>query len=377
MQRHLLNILYLTSLLLVSSCKEIYYPPVEAKGANLLVVEGTIFDNSRTTSFRLSRTVEVVTSSFKPELNAILAVEDENHNRYPLHEQGNGIYSSLLSGLVVNKNYRLSIKTTDGKEYVSDFVQLKKTPVIDNIGWRKNSTGLDILLNTHDASNDTWYYRWDYEQTWEFRSAYYSQFIYKNSKIIDRDQTIPITTCWKNERSATALITSTKRLSQDIVSDFRLLNIPSGSWKLSILYSIFVKQYAMTEKEYFYWQKIKKNSEDLGSIFDPQPSDIPGNIHCLTTPEEDVIGYVGACTAEEKRIFISKDDVLPWTYLERCELTSVKDDPDSLRAAFSGGSFQPVSKFIASDGKDRYWGTPATCVDCTLRGFNVKPSFWP
>ena len=43
---------------------------------------------------------------------------------------------------------------------------------------------------------------------------------------------------------------------------------------------------------------MQKNAESLGSIFDEQPTQITGNIHSVTNPSEQVIGYVSAGTVE-------------------------------------------------------------------------------
>jgi hypothetical protein len=82
-----------------------------------------------------------------------------------------------------------------------------------------------------------------------------------------------------------------------------------------------VKQYALNQEAFAYWQNIKKTTEQLGSIFDAQPSQFKGNIHSLTDSTEPVMGYVSASSIETKRIFVTSEDVKPWYYTGRqCEL---------------------------------------------------------
>ncbi|MDO3626770.1 DUF4249 family protein [Mucilaginibacter sp. BT774] len=71
-----------------------------------------------------------------------------------------------------------------------------------------------------------------------------------------------------------------------------ILSIASSAEKLSVEYSILVKQYALSADAYKFYANLKKNTEQLGSIFDAQPSAIRGNIHFVTTPAEPVIGYL-------------------------------------------------------------------------------------
>ncbi|MEJ7664694.1 MAG: DUF4249 family protein [Hymenobacter sp.] len=56
------------------------------------------------------------------------------------------------------------------------------------------------------------------------------------------------------------------------------------SSKLYYLYSILVRQYALTPEEFAYWDKLRKNTENLGTLFDPLPSQLSGNVHRLTMP---------------------------------------------------------------------------------------------
>ena len=97
--------------------------------------------------------------------------------------------------------------------------------------------------------------------------------------------------CWKTLNSTSIIIGSSESLSTDIIYlPFHF--IENGSEKLSILYSMKLKQYAVSHEKYLFLQKMKKNTEQTGSLFDPQPSQLSGNIHCLTDPNETVIGYV-------------------------------------------------------------------------------------
>jgi hypothetical protein len=71
-------------------------------------------------------------------------------------------------------------------------------------------------------------------------------------------------------------------------------------------------QYAITEDAFKYYEDLKKNTEGLGSIFDPQPSLTTGNIRCLSNPAERVLGFVSASTVSAK-IFSLRYEDLPLT----------------------------------------------------------------
>ncbi len=73
-------------------------------------------------------------------------------------------------------------------------------------------------------------------------------------------------------------------------------------------------------------KKLKNNTEQLGSIFDAQPSETGGNLHCKTDPTEQVIGFIGCSSQTQKRIFINRyelPDVSVLTGYEVCSIDSV------------------------------------------------------
>jgi hypothetical protein len=51
-----------------------------------------------------------------------------------------------------------------------------------------------------------------------------------------------------------------------------------------------VYQYALTKDQYDYWTELKKNSEQLGTLFDAQPSQLNSNIHSMEI-HRLVLGY--------------------------------------------------------------------------------------
>jgi Domain of unknown function (DUF4249) len=168
---------------------------------------------------------------------------------------------------------------------------------------------------------------------------------------------------------------SSAKLDQDIISLAPITVIPFTSVKITVRYSILVKQYALTKEGYDYWDILKKNTEQLGTIFDPQPSHLFSNIHCVTNPDEEVIGFISAGSTTEKRLFISRNEVDPWNFVSRCdEQTLVL--PNEYKSIFGGGILIPLNPLVMNGFVIGFYGGAPTCIDCRLTGTNVKPSFW-
>jgi hypothetical protein len=363
---------------LVIGCKKPYNPPAIAAVTNYLVVEGMIDTGADSTIIKLSRTVSI--SSFAgstPELHALVTVEDNQNNSYPINEIGNGEYASPPLGLTNTRLYRISIKTSNGETYLSNFVQPKQAPPIDSIGYKIQSNGVQVYLNTHDPANNTHYYLWQYGETYIFHSSFISYYKIVDSLPAFLSSTDPqIYQCWGHDTSSTIVLGSSAKLSQDVIYQAPITFLPSTSEKLESRYSILIKQSALTADAFNYYQLLKNNTENLGSIFSPQPSsELTGNIQCVNNPSEPVIGYLTAGTVSEKRVFIDNSNLPHWTTISfydtyGCPFDTLRLNYSQLKYDYGGNppEYYPI---IAPN-----FAAPDICVDCTVRGTNIEPVFW-
>jgi hypothetical protein len=242
---------------------------------------------------------------------------------------------------------------------------------------------VDIYANAHDASNATRYYQWQFDETWQYTSAEYSSGVYREPppQVVNRPDSEQIYNCWRNGASTALLLGSSAKLEQDVISLHLINHIPTDADQLSVKYSILVRQYALTEDGYNYLTRMQRNSESLGSIFDAQPSELKGNIHGLSDPTEQVIGFVSAGTVQQQRIFIDRTQVPSWRHYFSCQEkdTVVPMDPAILKAFFaSGAGYVPISMHMTNGIVDGWLGNFASCVDCRAQGGTTnRPSFWP
>ncbi|MCP2045872.1 DUF4249 domain-containing protein [Pontibacter sp. HSC-36F09] len=365
-------------MLIVSGCVDPYFPEVKESASSFLVVNGFLNANGPTT-IQLLRSQSLNDMGAPPaEENATVIVESENGERYGLHETGYGTYVHPNLQMSTDSKYRLYIRTRSGSEYASDYVEVKTSPAIESVNWKADGEEVKIYVNSQDPNNNTHYYKWDFEETWQFRTAFYSVFIYENGQVRQREpHDSPIYVCWKSDNSTRVEIGSSVKLSEDRISNYRLLSIPYNSEKVSMKYSILVKQYALTREAFEYLEMLKKNTENIGTLFDPLPSQLNSNIHSLSNPEETVIGYMTATTIETKRIFVdSRDLPRDWRlYYPTCEIDTVM--MGMVQERFEGGSLVPVDAIYGmSPDPIGYTAAARPCVDCTLQGTNVKPAYW-
>jgi hypothetical protein len=366
-------------------CKKPYYPSVIASNNNYLVVEGVVQSGQDSTIINLSRTVNLSNGgAASPEKGAVVSVEGDQNVSYPLKENGGGTYVAATLNLDNSHKYRLKIATQDGKAYQSDFTAVKITPPIDSLWYEVTSNGINIYSNAHDPGNNTRYYRWDYKETYIYVSGINTYFKFQNNQVVFRTPDEYVNTCYVTAKSSNVIINSSARLSNDVIYRNPVTQLSMSSEKILHRYSMLLKQYAITKEAYDFWTVLQKNTEKLGTIFDAQPSQIKGNIHCISDPSEPVLGYISVSTVSQKRIFIDKtelpiwpvpqNDCLPYTiswYKQQpipYELIKLIQIP-----------LAPIDVSYDAKKKDSVYSVKVGdyfCVDCTYHGTNKKPIFW-
>jgi hypothetical protein len=377
-------------LLSLAGCVEPYVPEVINAPTNFLVVDGFLNGNG-ITRIKLSRTTSLAATAAAPtEKNAKLFILDDAGARYALTEKTSGNYQSDSLVLTPSRKYQLRITTASSTTYESDLLPLKVTPPIDNLGWKLTDTQVQLSLSTHDPQQQSRYYRWSFVETWEFHSAFESLLEYDAKQDIIVPRTTPIYTCWRTERPSVIKQGSSAQLSQDALLDFPLLDLSSRAERFKTRYSVLVSQLAETPEEFAYYELLRKNTEAVGTVNDPLPTQLTGNVHRVDNPTEPVLGFVGAHTVQYKRLFINRQELsLPTDWLfenpyQGCNLgqeilgdykpplkvpqTVLFNNPGNIPTDFHGDDL--------TGRADGYYGASANCVDCRLRGTNVKPSFW-
>jgi len=330
--------------------------------ADILVVEGIVTDDETTITLSKSFTLtgeDDTSYSYYVEY-ATVGVEDDNGTQWYANSEYsyNGQYTIMMGQLDPNRKYSLKIEI-DEHVYCSEPSYPIRTPEIDSIFWMKRDQGQPVTIHvaTQSPNNRILYYRWTYKEEWEINSEVYLEGY-------------PFY-CWDKENSSELLIGSAEKTVSGKITDI-ISKISASNRKLSVLYRIDVKQNAISKRAYDYFANIKKNSQLIGSIFAPVPSELRGNITCITDPGRPVIGYMDISTTTEKRRYISRSEGAYEYYNNReCKL-------------FQSGELFDIYGYIPHDFvKYSYSDWPPfiyvreRCVDCTFIGKTQKPDDWP
>ncbi len=359
-------------------CKKPYAPKAITADNNFLVVDGVINTAaSETTVISLTRTSKLGdTFTIRPVFFARVAIESNSGEQYLLSQGDSGRYQSAPLNLNPANQYRLDIFTNDGNHYQSDFLTPIQTPEIDSLTWRQDKD-VTVYVNSHDPSGNSRYYRWEYLETWEYRAFYESVLGVENRRIFYRDSTNQAYRCWENAPSTNIVLGSSVKLTDDVISEVPLLVVPENSVKINFRYSVLAKQYSLSKEAYNYWQILKKNTQELGSLFGAQPSQLSGNLHLVEGNSPIVIGFISASSSTSKRLIIDNSQLDNWQGFPSeigCEVLFGFIDPnDYLNFTWPDTTYVPLY-FITGGGMAV---VKKQCTNCMLYGgTNQKPAYW-
>lgn len=352
----------------VSACIEPFEPDV-SRNDELLVVEGHVSDKPEPYTVRLSLTQPLDSLGSQAASGAQVVVVDQEGAEHYFEEKQAGIYQSDPECFIGKKGcaYTLTVETSTGARYQSDPVILKTTPDIDSVYYERDQRltavegevqdGVRILVDTHDDEGKARRYRYEWIETYEIKVPY--------------PQHISVWKCYNTIASKDILLANTSSLQNDQVSQFELNYVTTEDYELRSVYSVLVRQFALDEKGYTYWNELQKNSETLGTLFDPMPYSLTGNVKSIENPNEPVLGYFDASTVVEKRLYIQRGELSDLNYpSDECFwnlITVVDGSPPFGYCLASLGSPGGSSPNIFA---------PSYCCDCTKYGTLTVPEFW-
>lgn len=375
-------------LLLISSCLEEFTPEVVGAEKSI-VVEGQILQGTGGAKVKLSLAFDFDRRKPVDISNAEVWIRDDQGNETQLSQPEPGLYVSDTAELkgIPGRSYQLYAKVPPLSEIQSEWMLMQESSLLENtdyefqrnVGGVNPKTGVQVFLDAYDPTGETEYYRWEYEETWEFRVPYPLNGTWNSQT--NTPTPIPFNerpyVCYKSVNSSRILLGTTDGLSENRIARYPVQFISTSGNQLYIKYSILVKQYSINKETYEFWRRLKGVTEDLGTLFDPVPTEVVGNLVDLNQSDLPVLGFFSADGYQEKRLFIKRSDLPPvgipngfsdcvYDTVPRSEVNSNLIQGN----LFVEEIFSPFGMLIG------FGVTQAKCADCTLSGFIEKPDFW-
>lgn len=367
--------------LILVSCREPFEPEVPREITSVLVVEGYLDTEGLASELKISRTSPINSEvSSNAESGAKVTVFSEAGTAFPLVESDPGTYI-FSQNLPENANYRLEIVLRNGERYQSDPIRPIVTPEILDAGFVRDADGVEVFVNTqgNEQADD---FLWTFEETWIYRPRIRTTYIYDQQlkDVRTRTASEQISLCFKSEVNPDILLETSSRFKDQVVFRKTITEIPTGDERIQERYSILISQKAIDAEAVQFWETLKRNTEDIGSIFSPLPSQITGNIKSMDNASIPVVGQVSMGVTKQRRIYINLIDVSPWGYLDPqfndCTIGEEVVLIPNYMSIFGNGATLPARGLMVGTSFIGFFPTDRRCSDCTLYASPIVPDFW-
>lgn len=295
--RTILFILF--SINLVSCIKETKVPLRTEKP--ILVVEGSVTNDSLPYNIRLSYSGPLESGVNIPdqylEKEAIVKITDDNGKTANLVHKGQGLYETTDTTFIgtPGRAYTVTIVLKNGKTYVSTPEKMPAAVPINNIEVDYNErfsylvpTTLDVSIGLTDPASVENYYRW----------SFYSYTMRKTAGISCGFGCVYLEYCYQK-----IVDTSFRILSDASVNGNEIRKFPVGK---SYVYwygdhFIDISQQSLTRQAFQFWRSYKEQLTRTGSLVDPLPASIKGNVFNQADENDFALGYFSAVSVTHKR----------------------------------------------------------------------------
>jgi hypothetical protein len=315
-------------LLLPIACIDPYKIEVP-EGEQLLTVEGMITSGPGPHVITLTRSA-TYGSNFegliRPVTQATVVVRDDQGKITFLTESldARGSYFTPANFQAeIGRAYTLLIQTSAGKLYSSFPEKVQSVPKLDKLqvrtltieqeGGGNPRSGIQLIAEVNDPADQNNFYFWrNGSATYilETRPDLFTPRPTESNPSRDPQPKPCCVICYREEVSNNqslfiAIDDNFNGLSTQIPVAF----IEDDGLRFVNKFRIDVKQLGISKEAYRFLRLVKQQAEISGSIFDPPPATIRGNMISLDNPDETVLGYFIAAGESVKRIYVDKNDL--------------------------------------------------------------------
>ena len=290
-------------MIFLSSCQKPYYPENLDSGEKIPVIQGFINNGPGPYEVTLSWASPFESEQIEPIEDATVFIYDDLGNEEQLTMSTPGHYFTSNDEFVgiPDRIYFLHFELSNGDTYESTPTKLEIVPMTYSLyeqagtqeGYEVSSYDGEMLIKTYDGlyyyvdmTLNTTQQHYFYYSTKSFRQTY--RYIGKvtercwNIEYLDEVPNIKATI----EKNNKQIIKGHKLGFIRYYNQDPLTTEPSDAmgW---ILMTTF---YSVSNEVFNYYQSVAKQLKSNNQIFDPVPSQIKGNIKCLTDTTKTVLG---------------------------------------------------------------------------------------
>ncbi len=297
---------FLLLILACSACiREFTFEPSEPPF--LLVVDGRITTNDGKQTLRISRTTTYGSQVTDPVTGASVRLLDDLGVSISYYEtpESPGLYRIDRFKGQPGRQYHIEIRLSDERSYRSEPELLPEVVEADTLTY---STTFENFQNQSGTIQDKWFMNVFVQSTlqpqekgpflrWEVETVH--NFIEVLGLLPPPRPYICYITKIHNPQDILLFDGSGISAAQTIEKQVGRKRI---NWELDWKHYFNVYQHSLSEKAYRYWLNIRAITAQSGTIFDPPPAPVRGNIYNIDDEDELVLGYFGASAVDTIRL---------------------------------------------------------------------------
>ncbi len=289
-----------------------------------LVVDGFVTDSLGDFRLQVSQSAIIGIGNdniLDPISGATVQLMDTDGGIYPYVEllEDIGVYELSNFKALREKEYMIDITLPDGKHYQSIPEKLRSSSKIDNISYevneetfRDNSGGLvtENIISAKIATNISEadvppFLRWRVEGQYQVQEQYPMALNPKRCYVGVNLDLNDIRVFDFSQVNGDALF---EQVIAETTYDFRF----------GEQFCFHVSQFSISEDEFNYWRSIKEVIDIDGSLFDPPPGTVVGNIRNVDDPNDVAVGYFSVSSVFFQRYFVNRDET-GFSVRSKCE----------------------------------------------------------
>lgn len=271
----------------------------------ILVVEGNITTDTVPYTVKLTYSGPLTLATEIPENyleeNAVVNISDDQGNTTSLAYTGSqGIYQTTDPAYIgqAGRSYHVTIVLPGGKKFISKPEKIPPPVSISNVSVEFKSdfdfthpSYLAVYADIDDPIGEENYYKWNF----------YSYIMRQTHGIPCGFGCIMYEYCFQRITDNKTRIYSDQAINGNKISH-QLMGY-------SYIYAfgkhyVDVSQLSLTREAYQFWQRYNEQQTRTGSILDPLPASIKGNVYNESNADEFALGYFSASSLTRNRIVL-------------------------------------------------------------------------
>ncbi|SHO61421.1 DUF4249 domain-containing protein [Algoriphagus zhangzhouensis] len=323
MRKIILSLLYVGIFLGLGACVDPYEVEIES-GAQLLTVDGMITTDPGRHSIKLTRSDtygSVFEGLIRPVSLATVLVRNQDGVVTYLTEdsevKGNYLTPEGFAAKA-GDTYTLQIQLQDGKTYTSLPETVGNPVPMGNIdyysvefpveGELEPESGVRFVVDVEDPSDENNFYYWRTENAMFEVNA-------RPDLYMDRETRAPAPkdccfTCYLAESVGNrSMFIATDDDFNGLSTKVTAMFIPDDGLRFITTFRMDLRQLTISASAYRFLRLVKQQTELSGSVFDPPPANIRGNMISLDDPDEVVLGYFMVAGETNERMYIHGADL--------------------------------------------------------------------